>query len=203
MQKQHIPLILQYIVLVLGLMALLCLPAKSQPKQYDFSTIRLNGLDINGKYTREQLVAAFGEPDETSQAIHDCFVYNRRQSTIIAKSSIGFQESGRENYDVEPSIIAIDEIGYNINNNGYYELSVFFIESDEIILNDYIKVGDSISKVGDMGGITLDGEYEDGSKYKYWCPAGAYDPSRIDWTLCPRFDYDTTGKIKRIELYYD
>lgn len=176
--------------------ASLCLQANAQTQQYDFSVARLNGIAYNGRYTREQFIEAFGEPDEEDQVIHDYFVYNRKQPPMVAKSASISQE-------MKPVIVVQDEIGYSINPDGSYELTVFTIYSDKIVLNDYVKVGDHISKVHDMGGVTLDGTLSDGQKYLIWCPAGQYNPAELDWAVCPWFYYDDNGIIKKIQLYYD
>ena len=36
--------------------------AAQETQQYDFSTIRINGLEVDKAYTREQIIDALGEP---------------------------------------------------------------------------------------------------------------------------------------------
>ena len=45
-------------------------------QQYDFSTVSINGLELDRYYTREQLIDALGVPDEEDDVVYSYFVYN-------------------------------------------------------------------------------------------------------------------------------
>ena len=55
-------------------------------QQYNFSTIRINGLELDRYYTREQIINALGEPDEEDDVVYSYFVYN---STMVMAPASG------------------------------------------------------------------------------------------------------------------
>ena len=153
-------------------------------QEYDFSSQRLNGLEVGNFYTEEQFVEAFGEPDYIQVVIHNYFVYVRNVTSSAAER-------------IE------DSIGFVSNKDGEYRIDTYFIFSDQIVFNDYIRVGDHVSKVFDMGGTTLECKYEDGSGFIVWGPFEDTGNNQVDWTLYPAFHYDENGIIEFFELYYD
>ena len=165
-------------------------------QEYDFSTERLNGLEVRKFYTEEQFIEAFGEPDYISSAIHDYFVYER----VITSPSPAAVE------DIVGGVAAekiTDGIGFISNQDGEYSIEVYTIRSDQIVFNDYIRVGDHVSKVFDMGGTTLECKNEDGSGYIYWVPEGGPEEPYIEWNCFPAFYYDKNGIIEMIQSYND
>lgn len=167
-------------------------PAASLHSQdRDFSGIRLNGLDIYGQYTESEMIAAFGEPDDTGNAVYGYFVYEHVSNV----------ESVRGSGEVKT---VRDEIGYDRDaDTGKYRIAVFFINSDRIELNGYIRVGDPVSKVSDMGGKTKEVTERSGERRLYWVPEGGPEEPYIEWDCYPYFLYGEDGTIKSINLYYD
>ena len=153
-------------------------------QKYDFSSQRLNGLEVGNFYTEEQFVEAFGEPDYIQVVIHNYFVYVRNVTSSAAER-------------IE------DSIGFVSNKDGEYRIEVYTIHSDQIVFNDYIRVGDHVSKVFDMGGTTLECKNEDGSGYIYWVPEGGPEEPYIEWNCFPAFYYDKNGIIEMIQSYND
>ena len=93
-----------------------------------------------------------------------------------------------------------DGFGYIRKNGDTLRFQVFFITSDRFAVNDYIRVGDPVTKVYDMGGQTM--EEEDRSRI-FWAPEGSPDEPWIEWDCYPAFYYDNNGIFTKIELYYD
>ena len=153
-------------------------------QEYDFSSQRLNGLEVGKFYTEEQFVEAFGEPDYIQVVMHNYFVYVRNVTSSAAER-------------IE------DAIGFVSSKDGEYRIGPYFIFSDQIVFNDYIRVGDHVSKVFDMGGTTLECKNEDGSGYIYWVPEGGPEEPYIEWNCFPAFYYDKNGIIEMIQSYND
>ena len=80
---------------------------------------------------------------------------------------------------------------------------MFFITSDRFAVNDYIRVGDPVSKVYDMGGSVRDIKNNDGGGKLYWASYVTDYIEDEDLMYNPAFWYDKNGKIIKIELYYD
>ena len=161
--------------------------------QYDLSSVSINGLDTYKIYTREQIIDALGEPDEEDNVIYNYLVY--RTTMVMAPASGDFSLS-----DVKAARKVSDGIGYDYIGNDSVKICVFTLNSDRFAVNDYIRVGDPVSKVYDMGGKTL--MEEDRSRI-YWAPEGSPDEPWIEWDCYPAFYYDNNGTITKIELYYD
>ncbi len=49
--------------------------AAQETQQYDFSTIRINGLEVDKAYTREQIIDALGEPSIEDEYGYYYFTY--------------------------------------------------------------------------------------------------------------------------------
>lgn len=167
--------------------------AAQETLQYDFSSVSINGLDTYKIYTREQIIDALGEPDEEDNVIYNYLVY--RTTMVMAPASGDFSLS-----DVRAAKKVTDEFGYYDDGNDSIKICVFTLYSDRFAVNDYIRVGDPVSKVYDMGGKTL--EEEDRSRI-YWAPEGSPEEPWIEWDCYPAFYYDENGIITEIELYYD
>ena len=161
--------------------------------QYDFSSVSINGLDTYKIYTREQIIDALGEPDEEDNVVYKYLVYHT--TMVMAPASGDFSLS-----DVRAAKNVVDDFGYSDVGNDSIKICVFTLYSDRFAVNDYVRVGDPVSKVYDMGGKTL--EEEDRSRI-YWAPEGSPDEPWIEWDCYPAFYYDNNGIITKIELYYD
>ena len=164
--------------------------------QYDFSAIRINGLEIGKFYTREQYLEALGgQPYRESDDAYHFLTY---KTTMVFAPAADPELS-----DIRKAETKYDLFGYSAWQ-GYegFSFDSFFIHSDKYAINDYVRVGDPISKVRDMGGTVMDVNY-DGYKYLYWAPEGSPDDPQIEWGCYPRFGYDDNGIITEIELYHD
>ena len=159
--------------------------------QYDFSSVSINGLDTYKIYTREQIIDALGEPSIEDEHGYYYFTYI---STLVMAPAVDTTRTFRAAKEVA------DGFGYIRKNGDTLRFQVFFITSDRFAVNDYIRVGDPVSKVYDMGGKTL--EEEDRSRI-YWAPEGSPEEPWIEWGCYPRFYYDDNGIITDIELYHD
>ena len=166
-------------------------PATAQDTlQHDFSTIRINGLEIGKFYTREQYLEALGgQPHRESDDAYHFLIY---QTTMALAPAADPELS-----DIKKAETKYDLFGYSAWQ-GYegFSFDSFFIHSDKYAINDYVRVGDPVSKVRDMGGTVMD-------KYLYWAPEGSPDDPQIEWGCYPRFGYDDNGIITDIELYHD
>ena len=163
--------------------------------QYDFSSVNINGLDTYKIYTREQIIEALGEPDEEDNVIYNYLVY--RTTMVMAPASGDFSLS-----DVKAARKVSDGIGYDYIGNDSVKICVFTLNSDRFAVNDYIRVGDPVTKVYDMGGQTMEGDEKWGRRL-YWAPEGSPEEPWIEWGCYPRFYYDDNGIITDIELYHD
>ena len=161
--------------------------------QYDFSSVSINGLDTYKIYTREQIIDALGEPDEEDNVVYKYLVYHT--TMVMAPASGDFSLS-----DVKAAKKVSDGIGYSDVGKDSIKICVFTLCSDRFAVNDYIRVGDPVTKVYDMGGKTLE---EDDRRRIYWAPEGRPDEPWIEWDCYPAFYYDDNGIITEIELYYD
>ena len=168
--------------------------AAQDSKQYDFSQISVNGIHLHKYYTKEQLIDALGVPDEEDDVVYSYFVYN--STMAMAPASGDFSLS-----DVRAARNVVDDFGFGgIHGRDSIRFCVFTLNSDRFAVNDYIRVGDPVTKVYDMGGQTM--EEEDRSRI-YWAPEGSPDEPWIEWDCYPAFYYDDNGIITDIELYYD
>ena len=130
-------------------------PATAQyTQQYDFSAVRINGLDIDKIHTREQIIDALGEPDEEDNVIYKYFVYHT--TMVMAPASEPIENGFRAAENVT------DDFGYYDDGNDSIKICVFTLNSDRFAVNDYIRVGDPVSKVYNMGGSVRDIKNTDG-----------------------------------------
>ena len=102
--------------------------------------------------------------------------------------------------DVRAAKNVVDDFGYSDVGKDSIKICVFTLNSDRFAVNGYIRVGDPVTKVYDMGGKTL----EDNDRHRiYWAPEGRPDEPWIEWDCYPAFYYDDNGIITKIALYYD
>ena len=161
--------------------------------QYDFSSVRINGLEVDKAYTREQIIDALGEPSIEDEHGYYYFTYI---STLVMAPAVDTTRTFRAAKEVA------DGFGYIRENGDTLRFQVFFITSDRFAVNDYIRVGDPVTKVYDMGGQTMDGDEKWGRRL-YWAPEGSPEEPWIEWGCYPAFYYDDNGIITDIELYHD
>ena len=169
--------------------------AAQNTQQYDFSSVSINGLDTYKIYTREQITDALGEPDEEDNVIYKYFVYHT--TMVMAPPSGDYSLS-----DAKAVRNVVDELGYSDVGKDSIKICVFTLNSDRFAVNDYVRVGDPVTKVYDMGGQTMEGDEKWGRRL-YWAPEGSPEEPWIEWGCYPRFYYDDNGIITDIELYYD
>ena len=171
--------------------------AAQDSQQYDFSTIRINGLELDRYYTREQIINALGEPDEEDDVVYSYFVYN--STIVMAPASGDFSLS-----DAKAVRNVVDEFGFgSIYGQDSIKFCVFTLTSDKFAVNDYVRVGDHVSKVRDMGGTVKDTKNADGSGTLYWTPAVLAFIEDGNLAYCPAYYYNKNGIITMIEVYYD
>ena len=165
--------------------------------QYDFSSVSINGLELDRYYTREQLIDALGVPDEEDDVVYSYFVYN--STMVMAPPSGDYSLS-----DAKAVRNVVDEFGIgSIYGQDSIKFCVFTLTSDKFAVNDYVRVGDHVSKVRDMGGTVKDTKNADGSRTLYWTPAVLAFIEDGNLAYCPAFYYNKNGIITMIEVYYD
>ena len=172
--------------------------AAQNTQQYDFSTVSINGLELDRYYTREQLIDALGVPDEEDDVVYSYFVYN--STMAMAPASGDFSLS-----DVRAARNVVDDFGFGgIHGRDSVRFCVFTLNSDKFAVNGYVRVGDPVSKVYDMGGSVRDIKNTDGGGKLYWWASFVTDYIEDeDLMYNPAFWYDKNGIITKIELYYD
>lgn len=171
--------------------------AAQDSKQYDFSQISVNGIHLHKYYTKEQLIDALGVPDEEDDVVYSYFVYN--STMVMAPPSGDYSLS-----DAKAVRNVVDEFGFgSIYGQDSIKFCVFTLTSDKFAVNDYVRVGDHVSKVRDMGGTVKDTKNADGSGTLYWTPAVLAFIEDGDLAYCPAFYYNKNGIITMIEVYYD
>ena len=152
--------------------------------EHDFSTFTINGLVIGGpeEYTEQDIIDAFGQPDSVYYDMVVGFVYLYDMKVSSSK---------KNHVPIGPYSV---EIAIPSKKNVILSAYVF---DETSVVNGYVRVGDPISKVDDMGGRCLDHKYDsdDGSGYLRWCPSGW---GNADWIVCPEFTYDANGIITSI-----
>ena len=147
------------------------------------SEFTINGLIIGGpaEYSEADVIAAFGQPDAVE---YDEFGYTYVYNRDMTKKPDGYVQ--RSNHSAE---ITLPRIPGPI-------LSVY-ISDRGFVINGHIEVGDSISKVYDLGGKFKTNDYGDGDGGILWCPPGRSD----DWIVCPEFTYNENGIIDSIYFW--
>ena len=172
--------------------------AAQDSKQYDFSQISVNGIHLHKYYTKEQLIDALGVPDEEDDVVYSYFVYN--STMVMAPPSGDYSLS-----DAKAVRNVVDEFGFgSIYGQDSIKFCVFTLNSDKFAVNGYVRVGDPVSKVYDMGGSVRDIKNTDGGGKLYWWASFVTDYIEDeDLMYNPAFWYDKNGIITKIELYYD
>ena len=150
--------------------------------EHDFSTFTINGLVIGGpdRYTEQDIIDAFGQPDSVYYDMAVGFVYSYNMK--VSSSKKNYVPIGSNSIELSM-----------INKNGI--ISSAYVYDETSLVNGYIRVGDPISKVYDMGGRFHKADYGGGEGAVYWCPSGWGD---ADWIGCPEFTYDANGIITSI-----
>lgn len=163
---------------------------------YNFSTVRINGLVLDKYYTIEQIIEALGEPDKEDNVVYSYLVYYTTKIMTPASNRI------ESDFNIAKRIS--DGIGFGgIHGRDSVRFCVFTLNSDRFAVNDYIRVGDPVSKVYDMGGSVRDIKNTDGGGNLYWTPFVTDYIEDEDLMYNPAFWYDKNGIITKIELYYD
>ena len=170
------------------------LSAKAQ--DYDFSSIRINGLRLFREYTREQFIEALGVPDIEDDVIYSYFVYKGVQPPTLTAGNATPTDS-------KPRHTVSDEFGYGSCREGRMQFLVFIIKTDRYAINDYVRVGDPVEKVFDMGGATVDFPDEDGGGLLYWSPYHKDTIPEYELMYSPEFSYNENGLITKIMVYHD
>lgn len=134
----------------------------------------INGLKVGDKYTKTQLINVFGKPKEMKTSIED------------------------------PNFYILDyganDIIYWMNNNDGGEFYGCDLETDKYSFCGVVKVGDSISAIDKLHGITT-GRSSKSELYEgviCWKP-NYPDEYKWEWLLV-EFFYDNKGKIVRISV---
>ena len=130
--------------------------------------------------------------------MYSYFVYN--STMAMAPASGDFSLS-----DVRAARNVVDDFGFGgIHGRDSVRFCVFTLNSDKFAVNGYVRVGDPVSKVYDMGGSVRDIKNTDGGGKLYWWASFVTDYIEDeDLMYNPAFWYDKNGIITKIELYYD
>ena len=74
-------------------------------------------------------------------------------------------------------------------------------DRNSCIVNGFIRVGDNVDKIKQMGGRCIEYDYGDSSRFAgelIWCPSGW---GNADWIVCPKFYFDSNRKIVLISIW--
>ena len=146
-------------LILLPIAVILCFVA-CKPK-HNFKTISVNGLDFNEQYTPLEVLSALGEPNtDTTIMMFDEFLSKDVQRYPRAYADIEFPDT-TYSYTYETNDV-VDYIDFDNNERLVY----INIETTRFSINNFLKVGDNISKVEKMGGTLK--RYDD--DYIYWKP---------------------------------
>jgi len=152
--------------------------------QYDFSTFTINGFEVAGpEYTEQDIIRVFGQPDTVLYEFGRTYMYER-------KIKILNKEVGTGDYYIQITLPG---------SSG--PIIGAFVADTSSVMNGYIRVGDPVLKVYDMGGRFKDNKSNfkgDGSGYIWWCPSGW---GNADWIVCPEISYDKDGKITSFGIW--
>ena len=182
------------IICIIAALAGILTAAAQNTQQHDFSTVSINGLELDRYYTREQLIDALGVPDEEDDVVYSYFVYYTTKIMTPASNRI------ESDFNIARRIS--DGIGFGgIHGRDSVRFCVFTLNSDRFAVNDYIRVGDPVSKVYNMGGSVRD--INGGGKLYWWASFVTDYIEDEDLMYNPAFWYDKNGIITKIELYYD
>ena len=153
--------------------------------EHDFSTFTINGLVIGGpeEYTEQDIIDAFGQPDSVYFDYGVGYVYLYGMKVSSAKKD--YVPVGE--YSISLSMLNKTDI-----------ISSIAVFDESSLVNGYIRVGDPISKVYDMGGRFHKADYGGGKGAVYWCPSGW---GNADWIVCPEFNYNANGIITYISCW--
>ena len=150
---------------------------------YDFSSFTITGLEMAGpEYTEQDIIRVFGQPDSVLYEFGRTYMYERKIKVLN-------KEVGTGDYYIQITLPG---------NSG--PIIGAFVADTSSVMNGYIRIGDPISKVYDMGGRFKDNKsmFNDGSGYIWWCPSGW---GNADWIVCPEITYDKDGKITSFGIW--
>ncbi|MBO8473162.1 MAG: hypothetical protein IAB81_05980 [Bacteroidetes bacterium] len=164
----------------------------------DFSAFKVNGLEI-GDYTRRysesDILEAFGQPD--SVVCSDIGVMYYFSRSVDGSPIVSDQESSSKRVkSVSLSFLPSESAGMT----GPIA-SIDIRDRESCSVNDFIRVGDDVDKVKQMGGKWKDYPLNSSGIIKgeiVWCPEGQSDS---DWICCPGFYYDEERKIVQIYIF--
>ena len=145
--------------------------------QYDFSTFTINGLEIGGpEYTEQPDSVELGEFGYT-------YIMLKEASSIP------------KNYIPTGGIYAAEIILHTKPKGAIYVVGIF---DEKYTVNNFINVGDSMSKIYEMDGDFKEVHYKEGDSSIYWRPTGW---ENIEFFNCPQFMIDKNGTIIGISLW--
>ena len=169
-------------------------------KEYDFSGFNVNGLEIgdyNKLYSEQDIIVAFGQPYSISFDPGLGYLYDFGEDISEDKTDTqGILKNGRI-HTVGLSFLC----GY-FNDDSCGPIPAIDIwDRNSCIVNGFIRVGDNVDKVKQMGGRCIEYDYGDSSRFAgelIWCPSGW---GNADWIVCPKFYFDSNRKIVLISIW--
>lgn len=169
-------------------------------KEYDFSGFNVNGLEIgdyNKLYSEQDIIDAFGQPYSISFDPGLGYLYDFGEDISEDKTDTqGILKNGRI-HTVGLSFLR----GY-FNDDSCGPIPAIDIwDRNSCIVNGFIRVGDNVDKIKQMGGRCIEYDYGDSSRFAgelIWCPSGW---GNADWIVCPKFYFDSNRKIVLISIW--
>ncbi len=151
---------------------------QAQEPEYDFTSLYINEVEVFAPFTHREMVNHFGEPVAVYWAADTFYplIYEYRRADGGSKSEFALDPSDRT-------------------------LCAFWIRDSRFVINDFIRIGDPVSKVPLMGGTWEDRPNEDGTGGSMvWKPVSWEGGGFIS---CPAFHYNEYRNITSIELHND
>ena len=160
----------------------------NEPPQFealDFSTFTINGLEMAGpEYTEQDIIRAFGQPDSVELGEFGYTYIMLKEAPSIPK-----------NYIPTGGIYAAEIILHTKPKGAIYVVGIF---DEKYTVNNFINVGDSMSKIYEMDGDFKEVHYKEGDSSIYWRPT---EWENIEFFNCPQFMIDKNGTIIGISLW--
>ncbi len=154
-------------------------------QEYDFSHTMVNGLKIYHLYTYEEIVDALGEPDEIDT------LYVTDPQIIFVYNTDVYSEYGH---------MLRDSFGFYTTEDGKYHFVDIGIYSKAFLINGFMKVGDTLDKLQEMGGAFKYYHEDDGSICVVW-QAGGTPGEEYEWMCLPHFYLDQDGKLSYVSMF--
>ena len=136
----------------------------------------INGLSLNTKYSKEQIIEALGQPDSID-------------TTLDESGYITTYHYGTDYFQQTEESLLVE----------------FVITNPRFKFNNFISVGDPIARVALLGGTITDDEvvnyHGDLLKYKQWKVAKELN-SDIYYSLSTLFYYNNKGLITKISVIF-